>query len=175
MDFEGVPVDLADGAPVGADLRLEAGGQGYLGEAFEDLFAVPVVGALVVEDHGDAGEAGKRGGAEVRHVGDAGEADLERDGDLLLDLFGGAAGPLGDDGDVVVGDVGVGLHGEVVEGDAAPDKEEDGDDHDDEAAVEGKVYDLRDHAAVLMRRGRREAVERATAKAKYRGPSPSSG
>ena len=40
---EGVPVDLADGAPVGADLRLQAGGEGDLGEALEDLLAVPVV------------------------------------------------------------------------------------------------------------------------------------
>ena len=118
--LEGVPVDLADGAPVGAHLGLEAGGKGDLAEALEDLLAVPVVDAVVVEDHGDAGEAGERGGAQVGHVGDARHADFEGDGDLLLDVFGGAAGPLGDDVDVVVGDVGIGLDGEVVKGDDAP-------------------------------------------------------
>ena len=49
-----------------------------------------------------------------------------RDGDLLLDLFGGAAGPLRDDLDVVVGDVGIGLDGQVVERDDAPDEQQNG-------------------------------------------------
>ena len=48
------------------------------------------------------------------HVRDAGERDLKRHGDLLLDLLGGAARPLRDDGDVVVGDVGIGFDGQVV-------------------------------------------------------------
>ena len=117
---EGVPVDLADGAPVGAHLGLQAGGEGDLSEAFEDLIAIVLVDGVVVEDHGDAGEAGERGGAQMGHVRDAGHLNLDRDGDLLLDLFGGAAGPLGDDLDVVVGDVGIGLDGEIVEGDRAP-------------------------------------------------------
>ena len=83
------------------------------------------------------------------HVRDAGHADLERDGDLLLDLFGGAAGPLGDDRDVVVGDVGVGLDGQVVEGDGAPAEEQQRDDEDDEAVVERKIDEL-DHADRLL-------------------------
>ena len=35
---------------------------------------------------------------------------FDGDGDLLLDFFGGATGPLGDDLHVVVGDVGIGFH-----------------------------------------------------------------
>ncbi len=137
---EGVPVDLADGTPVGADLGLKAGGEGDLAEALEDLLAVPVVLAVVVEDHGDAGEAGEGGGAEMGHVGDARHADLEGDGDLLLDVFGGAAGPLGDDVDVVVGYVGIGFDGEVVEGDDSPSKQEDRDDQNDEAVVQCEIH-----------------------------------
>ena len=53
-------------------------------------------------------------------MGDARHAVFEGNGNLLLDLFGGAAGPLGDDGDVVIGDVGVGFDGEVVEAEMAP-------------------------------------------------------
>ena len=59
------------------------------------------------------------------HVRDAGHLDLDGDGDLLLNLFGGASGPLRDDLDVVVGDVGVGFDGQVVERDDAPGEEED--------------------------------------------------
>jgi len=143
--LEGVPVDLADGAPVGAHLGLKSSGQRYLRQALENLGAVPVVGALVIEDHGDAGESGQRCGAQMGHVGDAGDRDFERDGDLLLDLFGGAARPLRDDVDVVVGDVGVGLDGEVMKGDGSPAEQQHGGDQDDEAVVERPVDELCDH------------------------------
>ena len=56
----------------------------------------------------------------MRHVRDARHVDLDGNGDLLLDVFGGAAGPLRDDLDVVVGDVGIGFDGEVVERDGCP-------------------------------------------------------
>jgi len=86
--FEGVPVDLADRAPVSADLRLQACGEGDLAESLEDFFAIPVVHAVVIEDHGDAGEAGEGGGPQMGHVGDAGHDIFEGDGDLLLDVLG---------------------------------------------------------------------------------------
>ena len=53
-------------------------------------------------------------------VRDAVHHDFDRDGDLLLHFFGGAAGPLGDDLDVVVGDVRIRFDRQVVEGDARP-------------------------------------------------------
>ena len=137
---EGVPVDLADGTPVGADLGLKAGGEGDLAEALEDLLAVPVVFAVVVEDHGDAGEAGEGSGAQMGHVGDARHLYFEGNGDLLLDLFGGAAGPLGDDLDVVVGDVGIGFDGEIVEGDCAPAEQEQRRNEHDEAVVQCEIH-----------------------------------
>ena len=81
----------------------------------------------------------------MRHVRDAGHADFERDGDLLLDVFSRAPGPLRDDGDIVVGDVGVSLDGEVVERDSTPHEEQDGQHEDDEPAFECEIYNLRDH------------------------------
>ena len=60
------------------------------------------------------------------HVRDAGHLDFDGDGDLLLDLFGCAAGPLGNHLDVVVGYVGIGLHWQIMKRDGAPDKQQDG-------------------------------------------------
>ena len=54
-----VPIDLADGTPVGAHLWLEAGWEGDLAEALEDLLAIVLVDGVVVEDEHDAGEAGE--------------------------------------------------------------------------------------------------------------------
>ncbi len=144
---QGVPVDLADGAPVGAHLGLQARGKGDLAEALKDLVAILLVERVVVEDEGDAGEAGEGSGAEVLHVGDAGHLYFDRDGDLLLNLFGGAAGPLGDDLDVVVGDVGVGFDRKVVEGDDAPAGQQDGCAQHQPSIVESKVDETFDHWA----------------------------
>lgn len=36
------------------------------------------------------------------------------DGDLLLNFFGGATGPLGNDLDIVIGDVGIRFDGKIV-------------------------------------------------------------
>ena len=57
---------------------------------------------------------------------DAVHCDFERNRDLLLHFFGGAARPLRDDLDVIVGDVGVGFHRKVVEGDRAPNQQQQG-------------------------------------------------
>ena len=70
---------------------------------------------------------------------------FERDGDLLLDLLGGDAGPLGDDLDVIVGHVGVGLDGKIVEGNDAPDEQEEGKAEDEQAIVEGEIDDAANH------------------------------
>ena len=45
----------------------------------------------------------------IGHVRHSGHLNFDRDGDLLLDFFGGSARPLGDDGHVVVRDVRIGL------------------------------------------------------------------
>ena len=46
--------------------------------------------------------------------------NFDRDGDLLLHFFGGAARPLRDDLDIVIGHVGIGFDGQVVERDRLP-------------------------------------------------------
>ena len=145
---QGVPVDLADGAPICAHLRLEARGQRHLAEALVGLLAIVLVGGVVVEDQHDAGESGERGGTQMLQVGNAGHLDFDGDGDLLLNLFGGAARPLRDDLDVVVGDVGIGLDGQAVEGDDAPGKEQNrGSDHEP-AIVQGEIDEAADHLLV---------------------------
>ena len=84
-------------------------------------------------------------GAQMLHVRDARHLDFERDRDLLLDLFGRAAGPLGDDVDVVVGYIRIGLDRQIVERDGAPDKQQDGRRQDHESVVKRKIDQIPDH------------------------------
>ncbi len=71
-------------------------------------------GGLVVVNDGDHRQARERCRSQVGHVGDAVQLHFERNRDLLLDLLGRVAGPLGDDLRIGVGDVGVGLNGKIV-------------------------------------------------------------
>ena len=138
-------VDLADRAPIGPDLRLQPLREHDLRETLDHFDAIPVVGGLVVEDHGDAGESGERDGAEILQVRNPVHHDFDGDGDLLLHLFGRAAGPLRDHCDVVVGDVGIRLDGQIVEGNAAPDREQNGDRENDETITESEIDECPDH------------------------------
>ena len=79
------------------------------------------------------------------HMGDACHLDLNGRGDLLLNLFGGAPGPLGYDLDIVVGYVGIGLDGEVVERYSAPGEEEDRRPEDEPPIVQRKIDQASDH------------------------------
>ena len=58
---------------------------------------------------------------------------------LLLDLFGGDSRPLGDDLDVVVGDVGIGLDGKRVKRDHPSADQEERESQDKQAFVQGKI------------------------------------
>ena len=78
-------------------------------------------------------------------VGNARHLNLDRDGDLLLDLFCGAPRPLGNDLHVVVGNVGIGLDRKIVEGDNAPGKEQDSRTHHEPAIVESEIDEAADH------------------------------
>ncbi len=113
--LERVPVDLADRAVVGTDLRLQAGRQAKLREALQHLLAIPVVGGFIVENEHQAGEAEQRCGAQVFQVRDAVHHDFDGDGNLLFHFFSGVARPLRDDLHIVVGYVGVGLDRQIVE------------------------------------------------------------
>ena len=117
---------MAYRTPVRAHLRLQAVGKGDLLQALENFGAIPVVVGAVVEDEHYAGEAEERIGAKVSEVRQTVHLNFDGDGDLLFDFFGGAAGPLGDDLDIIVGDVGIGFHWKGVERNGAPNEEQDG-------------------------------------------------
>ena len=82
----------------------------------------------------------------MREMGDAVQFDFEGDGDLLLDFFGGVSGPLGDDLGVGVGDVGIGLDGQSMEGKDAPDEEHERRAQNHEAVAQGEVDQRTDHS-----------------------------
>src|SRR5581483_4783078 len=121
--FKRIPVNLSDGAPVCAHLRNDACRQIHLVQAFEHVLAIDIAGCAVIEDEHQARQAGQRGGAKMREVGNPGHLDFDRYCNLALDLFGTAAGPLRDDLNVIVGYVRIGLDGQVFERDNTPCRE----------------------------------------------------
>ncbi len=86
----------------------------------------------------------------MNHVGDAGHLDFDGNGDLLLYFFGGTPGPLGDDLDIIVGDVGVGFDREIAEGNDAPGEEQNGSAENEPAIVESKVDEPAYHRYCTM-------------------------
>src|SRR5277367_3446059 len=85
----------------------------------------------------------------MREVRQAVHLNFDWDGDLLFDFFGGAAGPLGDYLDVIVGDVGIRFYRKSVEGNGAPNEQEEGEREDHEAVVEREVYQASHQAAAV--------------------------
>src|ERR1700722_5834211 len=79
------------------------------------------------------------------HVRDAGHHNFNGDGDLLFHFFGGASRPLRDHLDVVVGYIGIRLHGQVMEGDGAPDKQQNGKRQHHEPVVKCKINQTTNH------------------------------
>ena len=84
-------------------------------------------------------------------VRDAVHHDLERNGNLLFHFFGGAAGPLRDDLDVVVGDVRIGFHRQIVKRNAAPDEQQHGRHHHQKAVVQREIDQRADHIIAVVR------------------------
>ena len=111
-----IPIDLTRGAPVRADLRLQVLSvrEIDLREPFEHLLPVPIVDGAVVEDHDHERQAENRLGAQKGHVRHSGHLNFDGNGDLLFHLFRGTPRPLSNHRDIVVGDVGVRLHRQVV-------------------------------------------------------------
>jgi len=110
-----VKVDLADRTPIRANLRLKAWRQIHLRKSLQHLLPIPIIVGFVIENQHQAGEPEQGHRPQMRQVRDTIHNDLERDGDLLLHLFGGPARPLRNDLDVVVGDVGIRLNRQVAE------------------------------------------------------------
>src|SRR5579862_7900252 len=143
--LHGVPVDGTDGAEIGTDASGDTGRERDLRKTLQTLLTIPIVVGIVVKDQVHHRQARQRSGANMLQVRDSVHLNLDGNGDLLLDFFGGASGPLRDDLHPGVGHVGIGFDGQIVEGDHTPDKEEQRCTENDEAVVEGKIDEEANH------------------------------
>ena len=140
-----VPIDLPDGAPVGAHLRLQVIRQGYLRQSFEHFLAVPIIVRLVVEYEHEAGKTKQRIGPKMLQMRNAVHLNLDRNRDLLFDLFGSAPRPLRNNLHVVVGDIGVGFDRQIMKGESAPPKQKNCPNNDDKAIIQSKIDQSTNH------------------------------
>jgi hypothetical protein len=114
------------------------------------MLSIDIAGGVVIEDQHEAGDASERAGAEMGQVGNAGHLNLDWHGDLALNLFGTATWPLGDDLDVVVGNVGIGFNGQSAKSyDAPPSQQENAAQHQP-TAFEGKIDKSANHLLVSL-------------------------
>src|SRR5713226_768740 len=143
--FQREEVDLADRAPVRAHLWHDARRQSHLREPLQNPLPVPRVLLFIVENQLQVRKPEKGERAQVNYVRDAVHRDFQRDTDLLFDLFCGDSGPLGDDVDVVVGNVRIGFHGKLMKRNRSPPKQKKGRCEDQESVVQGKIYKLANH------------------------------
>ena len=65
--------------------------------------------------------------------------DFDGNRNLLLHLFGRAAGPLGNDLDIVISHIRIRFHGQIVERNRAPDQQQDGEGRDQKPVVECEI------------------------------------
>ena len=84
----------------------------------------------------------------MRQVRNAGHLNLDRHGDLALDLFGAAARPLRDDLHIVVGHIGIGLDGQIAKRDDAPGGEHHHAAEDQPAVLEREIDECANHLLV---------------------------
>ncbi len=138
---DGVPIDLARGAPVGAYLRLQVGSVGKtdLAQSLQRLLTVPVVDGTVIEDEGHVGETEDGLGPQERHMRHSGHLNFDRNRHQLLYFFSGTTRPLGNDGYIVIRNVGVGFHRQLMKREGSPAKQQDGHSQHHKLVVEGKV------------------------------------
>src|SRR5215467_12165277 len=75
--------------------------------------------------------------------------NFNRNRDLLFNFFGRTAWPLRDDLHVIIGNVGIGLDRQVMEGDCSPKQQQNRYRQNDEAVVEGILDEKAYHSSVL--------------------------
>ena len=134
---DAVAEDLADRAGR-RQHRLRAVGQGpsCVRRLMTHLRGL-LVGDVVGELHLHVGQAEQRDGADRLDVGHAGHLDLDRHGDVALDLLRRLAGILGDDVDQRRHRVGIGLDVERLVGEQAADHQRDAEDDHEDALLQG--------------------------------------
>src|ERR1700686_2166655 len=137
--------DLAGGAVVRAETGVHVGWERYLLQAVEHFLTRVGGGDFVVVNNCDDRQAGERDRAQMGFVGNPVQGDFEPDGDLLFDLFGGMAGPLRDDLRVSVGDVGIGLDGQIAKRDDAPDEQHQRHAEYQDAIAQGEIDEQTNH------------------------------
>ena len=130
--------DLAGGTVIGADSGGHAGRERDVLQAIEDLLTCVKGGDVVVINERDDGEAHQRDRAQVGEMSNSVEFHFERNRDLLLDFFCGVTRPLRDDLRVGIGDVGIRLDGQGVEGNDAPDEKHEGSPENEKADWRGQ-------------------------------------
>src|SRR6185437_4915745 len=137
--LEGVEIDLADRAVVRSNLWLQSTRQIHLGEALENLLAIPVIRRFVIEDEHEARKPEQRGGAQMIEMRNAIHRNFEWDRDLLLHFFGGPARPLRDHLDIVIGDIGIRFDRQIMEGNRTPHEQQQRDEHNQESIVQREI------------------------------------
>ena len=142
-----VKVNLSHRTPVRSHLRTYSRRECHLRKPFQNPLAVLEVTRFLAKNHFHRGEPEDGPGANVGYAGNAVHHGFQRDGDLLLDLLGGDAGPLRDDIDVIVGHVGVSLDRQPMKRDNAPGKQQDSDRQHQKTALERKIDQLSNHCA----------------------------
>ena len=98
-----------------ARARVARPGQVGLAQALGHLLPGEIRSRLVVEGDDQKRQAELRVGEHAHGIGQASQRDLERDGDLLLDLFRRASGVQGDDGHLRVRNIRKGLDRKLQE------------------------------------------------------------
>ena len=166
---ERVPEDLAQGGGVGRQVRRDAGRQDVAGhgQPLQHALAGEVEIDVVLEDQRDHREVelGRR-----PHRLDAGQSlqlERKRIGDLVLDLLGAAAHPVGEDDDLVLAQVGHGVHRRVDDGVDGPGGQRRGQDQDEEAIADRIFDQFLDHGSCPS-----WGVALAPLSPEYRGEGP---
>src|ERR1700733_7208747 len=77
----------------------------------------------------------------------SGHLNFDRNRHLLFHFFGGTSRPLGNDRHIVVGDIGIGLYGQIVKRDSPPAEQQDGNGENHKPVVKGKVNQSANHCA----------------------------
>ena len=121
----GVPEHVANACRVGPEYRHRAFRHlaAEQAQTLEHAAAREILIDLVLEDDVDHREAERRLRSDDAHAGEPAQVDGERIADLVFDLLRAVAGPVGEDNDLVVGEIGNGVDRRRRRGPPAPDGE----------------------------------------------------